>query len=170
MDHFYRKWRFNFANRNISQTGKVVLKFKGASSLHIQLLEVVRMIKYRVSKGKWSIFYRIWCSRQISIWFTLILRVASLTYWKKWTFLWSFFVSLFGSMFWGLYRPLMYMCNICIDSYPFGLMSGIQICNLIYNILYIGWRYHSLKTEDISRFKIILTFRVILCHVAHSLY
>ena len=33
----------------------------------------------------------------------------------------------------SIYRPLTYMYNI----YGFRLMSGIQICNLIYNVLYI---------------------------------
>ena len=41
---------------------------------------------------------------------------------KTWTFKWPFF-----SVFWGLYQPLIYMYNICVDSEKLNINAQIQV-------------------------------------------
>ena len=64
---------------------------KGAYSLHTPFLELIRMIKYRVSIGEWNIYYcnvvPMGCPKHIFIimafwWFASNLRFASLALWK----------------------------------------------------------------------------------------
>ena len=98
---------------------------KGAYSLPTPFLEIVRMIKYRVSMGCWNICYCDVVSMggpiHISpLHFNGLPQICRAQVWHYEKNLdisvAIFLVPLFGSVLSGLYRPLMNLCNICIDS------------------------------------------------------
>ena len=98
-------------------------ELKGAYSLHSPFLELVRMIKYRVSIGDWNIYYchvvPMGFPRHSFTWhFHGLPQICGLQVWhneKKADISMAICLALlFGSVFSDLYRPLIYMCNIYI--------------------------------------------------------
>ena len=98
---------------------------KGAYSFHTPFCELVRMIKYRVSLGKWNIYYChvvfMGCPRHIfTCHFHSLPQICGSKVWHNETksdiSMAVCLFPLFGSILWGLYRPLTHMCNIHMDS------------------------------------------------------
>ena len=117
-----------------------LLNIKGAYSLHTPILELVRIIKYRVSIGEWNIYYcpvvPIGCLKHILTWH--FHGLSQICWWqvclieKYGNFRGCLFLLHYLAACFQVFRGLSYICviRICMDSAWCQVLS-IQICNLI---------------------------------------
>ena len=106
----------------------IMYLFRSAYSRHtpfvaLRLLELVSIIKYRISLGEWDVYYcyvvslgcpRVFLHGTVMVYLKFVHRKFDITKSTDISVA-GFFVPLFGSVFWGLYWPLIYI-YIRMDS------------------------------------------------------